>query len=942
LVPRAILYREPPPADSMPPGRSPSNDPFEGDPPADPSLERSLGSLRALASGEFEVLGPLGRDPRGGYAFLARDLSRDRLVVLKHRRSDSAGPRGQLEVIPQLDSSVPPPAGSCPVCHAPFTSWEPACTECGVNVAGSGFAASGTSLAEVLARVREAAHGYEVLGTMARAVGGEPVFFAREFSGGDLVALLLEPEVGPDRRPGYAITATRMMRPKLLYGTVGGERDYGATGGSANRPWTPIPSPPIAMPAGDMSGPGGPAKSSDGEKVCPECRGTFGAELRFCPRDGSVLRSPDTAEELVGRVIAERYRIVRKLGQGGMGTVYLAEHIRMGRRCAIKVMNPVLLHDPDAINRFSREASNASRMSHAHVAAIYDFGETSDGIVYLAMEFVEGESLGAVLDRKRVLREQRAIEIGSQVADALSAAHELGIVHRDLKPDNIMVCHSKGKPHVKVVDFGIAKATQGGSQTVTRTGYVVGTPAYMSPEQILGDPLDGRSDLYSLGCILYEMLTGERAFAGPSGEVSLRRRLTEPPPRPRKIKRTLSKSLDTVVTKAMARSPEDRFQSAGDMRDALMEATKESGPRPGLRGWLSRSGPQEVDTADHDSVPAAQAFSPPPRLTPPGFPADAGAMDWNQGAPPAHYSGGRTTVIRHRSARREGWHPGRVFGGTAMVVLLGFLAWFVPIWSWQEPESSSGSVGQKAGLEATDDTTVTVNEKTDSLLIGTPGTDGSEPLPPPPPIGGDSTRDSTPDSTPAAGAPAVVRFEKSLPPGARVTIDGTEAPLTLDGYISLEPGSRLVRVRAPGFRSASRRLSVAAGDTASLPLELVKIDPDSAALSDDSTSGVGPGAIVISGKLPAGTEIRVDGWPLALGGRVASVDSGAHWVTFAAPEHQPDSSSVHVGAGARVVLRVPKLAKLPPQSAEAAETVPPAPVSPSPVDSAAAAAEPEK
>ena len=148
------------------------------------------------------------------------------------------------------------------------------------------------------------------------------------------------------------------------------------------------------------------------------------------------------------------------------------------------------------------------------MAAIYDFGEAGN-VVYIAMEYVDGPSLAGVLAKEKRLDEQRVIGIGAQVAEALAAAHDFGIVHRDLKPDNVMLTRSRtGEDLVKVVDFGIAKATQGGSQTVTRTGFVIGTPAYMSPEQILGNVLDGRSDIYSLGCILYEMLTGERVFAG--------------------------------------------------------------------------------------------------------------------------------------------------------------------------------------------------------------------------------------------------------------------------------------------------------------------------------------------------------------------------------------------------------------------------------------------
>ena len=172
--------------------------------------------------------------------------------------------------------------------------------------------------------------------------------------------------------------------------------------------------------------------------------------------------------------------------------------------------------DADAITRFNREASNASRISHPNVAAVYDFGETSDGLIYLAMEFVDGPSLTTLIERHGALPPLRAADIVRQAADALAVAHDMGIVHRDLKPDNIMIAKTRdGSDLVKVVDFGIAKAAGNDAQKVTKTGLVVGTPEYMSPEQLAGDKLDGRSDIYSLGLVAFNMLTG--ALALPVG-----------------------------------------------------------------------------------------------------------------------------------------------------------------------------------------------------------------------------------------------------------------------------------------------------------------------------------------------------------------------------------------------------------------------------------------
>ena len=310
-------------------------------------------------------------------------------------------------------------------------------------------------------------------------------------------------------------------------------------------------------------------------KICPACAKEYSPDDRFCPVDGAVLRSPERSGDLVGQVIADRYHVVRKLGEGGMGQVYLAEHLRMGRQSAVKVMSPALTRDPDSISRFNREASNASRISHPNVAAIYDFGETADGLIYLAMEFVEGESLTALLERQGPLPPARALAIVRQTADALSAAHDMGIVHRDLKPDNIMVARTReGADLVKVVDFGIAKAVGAEAQRVTRTGLVVGTPEYMSPEQLAGDTVDERSDVYSLGLVAFTALTGALPFPSETAQESMIMRLTEQPRSLAEIRPEIRwpTELQGVMDRALARDARARFATAAEMGRALEQA----------------------------------------------------------------------------------------------------------------------------------------------------------------------------------------------------------------------------------------------------------------------------------------------------------------------------------------------------------------------------------
>jgi len=310
-------------------------------------------------------------------------------------------------------------------------------------------------------------------------------------------------------------------------------------------------------------------------KNCPVCAREFPDNVKFCPNDGQTLRAKGPLADLVGQVVADRYHITKKLGEGGMGTVYLGEHVKMGRKSAIKVMTQAMANDPDAVSRFNREASNASRLSHPNICQIYDFGETSDGLIYLAMEFIEGCSLSDLIEREGALPLPRAASILRQSADALQVAHDQTIVHRDIKPDNIMIVQAKdGSDVAKVVDFGIAKAVAGDEtgQKVTKTGLVVGTPEYMSPEQLSGDKLDGRSDIYSLALVLYKMLTGVLPFQADTAQETMIKRLTDLPEPLAQARPDIvfPPALQAAMDRALARSVSDRYFSAGEFgRDVV-------------------------------------------------------------------------------------------------------------------------------------------------------------------------------------------------------------------------------------------------------------------------------------------------------------------------------------------------------------------------------------
>jgi serine/threonine-protein kinase len=308
-------------------------------------------------------------------------------------------------------------------------------------------------------------------------------------------------------------------------------------------------------------------------KVCPRCGDEYDSAVQFCAKDGTRLVAIGRAGvDLVGAVIADRYRITSKLGEGGMGQVYLGEHVRMKRKSAIKIMRPSLVGDVEALQRFTREAENASQISHPNVAAIYDFGETDDNIVYLAMEYIDGEPLANKLKRELALHPDVASDILGQSADALQAAHDMGILHRDLKPDNIMLGRrADGTYMVKLVDFGIARTMDRGEQKLTRTGFAVGTPEYMSPEQLSGDSLDARSDQYSLALVAFVALTGKDAFPSESSKESLIARLTSRPRTLQEAKQDVNwpEALQVIFDKALSPEPADRYESVREFADVL-------------------------------------------------------------------------------------------------------------------------------------------------------------------------------------------------------------------------------------------------------------------------------------------------------------------------------------------------------------------------------------
>ncbi len=346
---------------------------------------------------------------------------------------------------------------------------------------------------------------------------------------------------------------------------------------------------------------------------CPTCGTMYGDESRFCTRDGARLsefhpgvpaapiapvapakgtdpaarstayRSKGAAEagvvsshaSMAGRVLDRRYHVVRKVGEGGMSHVYLAHDVATQERYAIKILSPALSKDENAMARLRREAALGIRLAHPNVCHIMRMGETEDGLVYVVMPFVEGEILSDRNYRVSQTTLADAVHFIGEIASGLHVAHQLTIIHRDLKPENIMICkRPDGMESAVVMDFGLAKERKAGGelQKLTATGIILGTPEFMSPEQLRGKPLDPRTDIYSLALMAYEMLTTKLPFEGNNQQAMMIARLRLDPIPARNRRPDLPEAVDRVLLKAMARAADDRYQTAPEFAQALRVA----------------------------------------------------------------------------------------------------------------------------------------------------------------------------------------------------------------------------------------------------------------------------------------------------------------------------------------------------------------------------------
>jgi serine/threonine-protein kinase len=321
-------------------------------------------------------------------------------------------------------------------------------------------------------------------------------------------------------------------------------------------------------------------------EACPRCQTVLTEPANFCVACGNDLRGDDgefrfqPPDPLVGQVVAERYRLLELVGRGGMGVVYKVEHVQMGKLMAMKLLHGELARDREVVKRFNREATAASRLSHPNTVQVFDFGR-SQHLMYLVMEFIEGTELARWVREKGPMPFPRCGVIISQVCSSLAEAHDKGIVHRDLKPENVIVREvSDGSLLVKVLDFGLAKLRETEERTeTTMQGVLVGTPHYMSPEQIRGEEIDHRSDIYSLGAMMHKVLCGVPPFKASTPVAVLTRHLNEPPPvlSDRYPELMIPHGVSALVLRCLAKKPSARYQNVEEIKAELHRLLLEAG-----------------------------------------------------------------------------------------------------------------------------------------------------------------------------------------------------------------------------------------------------------------------------------------------------------------------------------------------------------------------------
>jgi len=542
-----------------------------------------------------------------------------------------------------------------------------------------------------------------------------------------------------------------------------------------------------------------------------------------------------------------RYQIVAELGKGAMGVVYKATDPNIGRSVALKTLRLDLegMEAAELLRRFRNEARAAGVLNHPNIVTIYDAGEHG-GMFYIAMEFIAGETLQQVLKSERMVQTDKAIDIVRQVCAGLDFAHAKGIIHRDIKPANVML---EPDGTVKIMDFGIAKGIGGG---MTSTGQVLGTPNYMSPEQVKGRTLDGRTDLFSLGVVLYEMLTGERPFTGQNVTTVIYKIVNEHPPAPRDLDTSFHPGLSAAIMKALAKAPEERYQSGAELARDLQNYKS-----------LGEAAPAPPRQATGDTVPMA--------------PIAIAAAAYGAAAKPAPVPSVQSTISVPQ-ARPAAPPPAR--SGTTTGVLVAIAAVILAVGGYFGFRSLRPAPRQPAAVET---------------AKPAPSTPLPQITPEPPKP---EAKPVSPETAATAGQPAPESKEAapetgdlrvtSSPAGAQVQIDGRSEPKWLTPFTAakLKPGAHTVSFAKQGYKPATRKVEIAAGGKAATSAELQPLQAFITVTSD-----------------PPGAQVLLDGADTRqLTPARLAVAPGQHRVALRKEGFRPEAAVVNAGAGQTLSL----------------------------------------
>ncbi len=511
-------------------------------------------------------------------------------------------------------------------------------------------------------------------------------------------------------------------------------------------------------------------------------------------------------DPLLGQLVSQRYRVLRKIGEGGMGTVYEAEHIAIEKRIALKVLRREFSSSPTVVARFKQEAISASRIKHQNVIDVFDFGQLDDGACYIAMEYLEGHDLGDLLHQGKVFSPPRAVAIAVAVCRALALSHARGVVHRDLKPENIFLQRTpEGDECVKLVDFGIAQLRKPDEpeptadkrrRRLTKTGMIFGTPEYMAPEQARGQSVDERSDIYAMGVILYELISGAVPFAGDTVLEVLNAHNTRAVPALATVntKVSISPELWRVIARALEKEPDDRFASMGDFCDALLRCPEGRGLGPGPVL------PRTPDPAPSDD---------PVRIENSSYPAAGPGKD--------------TAVFGSPAQEREletalplGWRVPRWVGAAlGLALLAGGGAW---MWNRVSP---GGSVSPEVVTGPTPSAHTPAPAPSASHAARARAEYGSDEKDEP---GTNAAGTGAPTGESGDEAPKArsVLHVSSEPPGAVIELDGFQVCDSAPCDVVVEPGQAVVLTAHKGSARAETKVLAQRSQTVTMLLESPK------------------------------------------------------------------------------------------------------------------------